>query len=81
MFNRSGNLYMHSKLFFPFLQKSSLIKEEKLMKFLTGSCRIPVLGTPRSTEVNFKQDCKWMQIFSHGLNMFFYIRVTSPYSE
>ena len=53
MFNRSGNLYMHSKLFFPFLQKSSLIKEEKLMKFLTGSCRIPVLGTPRSTEVNF----------------------------
>ena len=53
MFNRSGNLYMHSKLFFPFLQKSSLIKEEKLMKFLTDSCRIPVLGTPRSTEVNF----------------------------
>ena len=40
-----------------FFTENSSIKEEKLMKFLTGSYRIPVLGAPPSIKVNFKHDC------------------------
>ena len=40
-----------------FFTENSSIKEEKLMKFLTGSYRIPLLGAPPSIEVNFKHDC------------------------
>ena len=40
-----------------FFTENSLIKEEKLMKFLAGSYRIPVLGAPTNIEVNFKHDC------------------------
>ena len=46
---------MHSiRLFFT---ENSSIKEERLMKLLTGSYRIPVLDAPTSMEVNFKHDC------------------------
>ena len=37
--------------------ENPLVKEEKLMKFLTGSYRMPVLGAPPSIEVNFKHAC------------------------
>ena len=40
-----------------FFTENSSVKEEKLMKFLTGSYRIPVLGAPPIIKVNFKHDC------------------------
>ena len=40
-----------------FFMENPFVKEEKLMKFLTGSYRMPALGAPPSIEVNFKQDC------------------------
>ena len=40
-----------------FFTENSSIKEGKLMKFLTGSYRIPVLGALTNIEVNFKHDC------------------------
>ena len=43
--------------FILFFTENSSIKKDKLIKFLTGSCRIPVLRAPPSIEVNFKYDC------------------------
>ena len=43
--------------FILFFTENSSIKKDKLIKFLTGSCRIPVLGTPPSIKVNFKYNC------------------------
>ena len=69
--------------FLLFFTENSFMKEEKLMKFLTDSCRMPILGVEvNSLKYRGKFQtrlCKWMQMFSHGLDMFFYIRVTSPY--
>ena len=44
--------------FLLFFTENSSIKKDKLIKFLTGSCRIPVLGTPPSIKVNFKYNCE-----------------------
>ena len=44
--------------FLLFFMENSSIKKDKLIKFLTGSCRIPVLGTPPSIKVNFKYNCE-----------------------
>ena len=43
--------------FLLFFTENSFMKEEKLMKFLTDSCRMPILGAPSSIEVNFKHNC------------------------
>ena len=43
--------------FLLFFTDNSSMKGEKLMKFLTDSCRMPILGAPPSIEVNFKHDC------------------------
>ena len=43
--------------FLLFFTENSSIKKDKLIKFLTGSCRMPVLRAPPSIEVNFKYNC------------------------
>ena len=52
------------------------------MTFLTGSCRIPVLGAPPSIEINFKHNCvNGCRCFPTVSTCSLYIRVTNPYPK
>ena len=70
-------------IFLLFFTENSSLKEEKMMKFLTGSYGTPILGALPSIKGNFKHDCvnRCTDVFPVPIDIFLYIRVTSPYPE